>query len=45
MVEQTNTATQNLLGINRTLAELASRSTVSGQSTQGLRRPGYARVA
>lgn len=30
MVEQTNAATQNLLGINQTLAELAARFTVSG---------------
>jgi methyl-accepting chemotaxis protein len=45
MVEQTNAATQNLLGINQTLAELASRFTVSGQSTQVLKQPGYAKVA
>ncbi|MDP3527223.1 MAG: globin-coupled sensor protein, partial [Hoeflea sp.] len=30
MVEQTNAATQNLLGINQTLAELAGRFTVAG---------------
>ncbi|GAB5461993.1 globin-coupled sensor protein [Hoeflea alexandrii] len=45
MVEETNAATQNLLGINQTLAELASRFTVSGQSTQVLKQTGYARVA
>ncbi len=45
MVEETSAATQNLLGINQTLAELASRFTVSGQSTQVLKPTGYARVA
>lgn len=32
MVEQTNAATQNLLGINQTLSELVSRFTVAGQT-------------
>jgi len=45
MVEQTNAATQNLLGINQTLAELASRFTVSTQSTQTLVQSGLAKVA
>ncbi|MEP3438908.1 MAG: globin-coupled sensor protein [Hoeflea sp.] len=34
MVEQTNAATQNLLGINQTLTDLAGRFTLSGQTTQ-----------
>tara|TARA_R110002020_G_scaffold39991_3_gene118315 strand:+ start:4390 stop:5898 length:1509 start_codon:yes stop_codon:yes gene_type:complete len=33
MVEQTNAATQNLLGINQTLAELAGRFTTVGQGS------------
>lgn len=45
MVEQTNAATQNLLGINQTLAELASRFTVSTQSRQTLVQSGLAKVA
>ena len=45
MVEQTNAATQNLLGINQTLAELASRFTVSTQTTQTLVQSGLAKVA
>jgi methyl-accepting chemotaxis protein len=45
MVEQTNAATQNLLGVNQTLAQLASRFTVSGRSTQVLKQSGYAKVA
>jgi len=33
MVEQTNAATQNLLGINQTLSELVSRFTVGGRAS------------
>ena len=33
MVEQTNAATQNLLGINQTLSELVSRFNVGGQTS------------
>jgi methyl-accepting chemotaxis protein len=45
MVEQTNAATQNLLGINQTLAELASRFTVSTSTTQPLVQSRLAKVA
>ncbi|MEM5473497.1 globin-coupled sensor protein [Hoeflea sp. AS60] len=45
MVEETNAATQNLLGINQTLAELASRFTVSGQTKQVMSQSRLARVA
>ena len=45
MVEQTNAATQNLLGINQTLAELASRFTLSGQGNQVKAQSRFARVA
>ncbi len=45
MVEETNAATQNLLGINQTLAELASRFTVSGQTRQAQDQSRFSRVA
>jgi methyl-accepting chemotaxis protein len=45
MVEETNAATQNLLGINQTLADLASRFTVSGQGSAAPRQHGFGRVA
>ena len=45
MVEQTNAATQNLLGVNQTLAELVSRFTVSGQGSQTPAQSRLARVA
>jgi len=45
MVEETNAATQNLLSINQTLADLAARFTVSGSSTQVLEQPRYNRAA
>ncbi|MBC7281165.1 globin-coupled sensor protein [Hoeflea sp.] len=34
MVEQTNAATQNLLGINQALADLAGRFTIAGRGSQ-----------
>jgi methyl-accepting chemotaxis protein len=45
MVEETNAATQNLLGINQTLADLASRFTVSGQGSAAPRQHGFGKVA
>ena len=45
MVEQTNAATQNLLGINQTLAGLVSRFTVSGRRRQTMQATGYSAVA
>ena len=45
MVEQTNAATQNLLGINQTLADLASRFTVSTRTTQVMEQHRFSRVA
>ncbi|MEM5493941.1 globin-coupled sensor protein [Hoeflea sp. AS16] len=45
MVEQTNAATQNLLGINQTLGQLVSRFSVSGQSNQVMQQPRYTRAA
>jgi len=45
MVEQTNAATQNLLGINQTLAELASRFSVSTRATQRLVQSRLPKVA
>jgi len=45
MVEQTNAATQNLLGINQTLEQLVSRFTVSGRSTQVMQQARFSRAA
>lgn len=45
MVEQTNAATQNLLGINQTLAGLAARFTVSARSSQAMTQDRFASVA
>ena len=45
MVEQTNAATQNLLGINQTLGQLVSRFSLSGQSRQVWERHAAARAA
>ena len=45
MVEQTNAATQHLLGINQTLGELVSRFSLSGQSRQVLEQRRSARAA
>jgi len=45
MVEQTNAATQNLLGINQTLEQLVSRFSVSGQSTQVMQQSRFAKAA
>ncbi|OCW55716.1 globin-coupled sensor protein [Hoeflea olei] len=45
MVEQTNAATQNLLGINQALAELAGRFRISGQSGRAAAPKPVARVA
>ena len=45
MVEQTNAATQNLLGINQTLEQLVSRFTVSTHTTQVFKQAQFSRVA
>jgi methyl-accepting chemotaxis protein len=45
MVEETNAATQNLLGINENLAELASRFKISGKAHASSSRPAYGRAA
>ncbi|MDF1608424.1 globin-coupled sensor protein [Hoeflea sp. YIM 152468] len=45
MVEETNAATQNLLGLNQTLAELASRFTLSATTTQEMTHSRLDRVA
>lgn len=45
MVEQTNAATQNLLGINQTLEQLVSRFTVSTHTTQVFEQARFSRVA
>ena len=45
MVEQTNAATQNLLGINQALAELAGRFTIAGKATHQGQRSGFGKAA